>query len=271
METTLVSTDFSDSSNQLIQYATNLSVHFNTSITIFHAYQIPIAYSDLPVATLSLEELRKRADEKMEEIKIQIQNNNKTVEVKTILCLGEPATELLKICREINPWILILGTGNSNKLERAFLGSTTMHAINHWNKPILITPNNAVFKKIQRIGFACDFMKVEKTTPTEIIKKFTKSFDAEFHICHVETGAEKEVMILQKELLQGLLVNISLKFHELINSDVQEGIHQFCIDNQIDLLITVPKKHQLIDRLFKRNNMKEIIFHSEIPILSIHE
>ena len=54
------------------------------------------------------------------------------------------------------------------------------------------------------------------------------------------------------------------------NTEVK-GINDFVTEHQINLVITIPKKHGLFDRLFKRSHTKHLAFHTHIPIMCIHE
>jgi hypothetical protein len=53
--------------------------------------------------------------------------------------------------------------------------------------------------------------------------------------------------------------------------DVVEGIHQFAETKGFDLLLTIPKKHKLLSGLFEKSHTRELVFHSHIPIMCLHE
>lgn len=274
MNSVIACIDLTESSKKVVDYALNICKELNAELCLFHSYQVPVAYSEIPVVTLSLEEIKNSAEKKLIEIKkdIEDQIQNK-IKVTIELVLGEPANELENKCKSRKTDLVIMGTGNSNKLERAFVGSTTLHAINHLHVPVLVVPRETVFKKLNRIGFACDFMKVEKTTPTGILNAFCERFGAALHILHVETQDEIHSKDLQeqKELLDHLLKDLKPEFHYIKNESVEQGIHQFVNELQLDLLISIPKKHKLIERIFNRTHTNDLIFHSQIPILAVHE
>jgi nucleotide-binding universal stress UspA family protein len=52
---------------------------------------------------------------------------------------------------------------------------------------------------------------------------------------------------------------------------VEEGINEFAEKNNIDLLITIPKKHGLFDNLFKHSSTKELITQSHVPVMCVHD
>ena len=55
------------------------------------------------------------------------------------------------------------------------------------------------------------------------------------------------------------------------NRDIEDGINEFAIKNELDLVITIPKKHNSIERIFKETSSKQLIYHGNVPILCMHE
>ena len=61
------------------------------------------------------------------------------------------------------------------------------------------------------------------------------------------------------------------EYHFAEDTDFTECINEFVAAKSIDLIITIPKKHGLIDSLFKRSHTKMLAFHSHVPLLVIHD
>ena len=53
--------------------------------------------------------------------------------------------------------------------------------------------------------------------------------------------------------------------------DFVDAINTFTKDFEIDLIITVPKKHSFLSTLFKKNHTTKLAYSSNVPILAIHE
>ena len=64
MKTIIVPTDFSPVSINAMHYAANMASSIGASIILFHAYQIPVAFSEVPVVSISIEEMKKINDDK---------------------------------------------------------------------------------------------------------------------------------------------------------------------------------------------------------------
>ena len=41
--------------------------------------------------------------------------------------------------------------------------------------------------------------------------------------------------------------------------------------NNLDLVITIPKKHKLLEGLFKKSSTKQLVFDSHVPVMCVHE
>lgn len=60
-------------------------------------------------------------------------------------------------------------------------------------------------------------------------------------------------------------------YHFLNNKDVEEGLTGFAEKNNLDLLIIVPKKHNIFDKLFHKSHTKKLMLETHVPVMSVHE
>ena len=68
-------------------------------------------------------------------------------------------------------------------------------------------------------------------------------------------------------VLDGLLKGYQPQYHFTENESFTAGINLFADNNQIDLVITMPKKHGFFDTLFKKSHTKRLAFHSHLPLV----
>ena len=86
--------------------------------------------------------------------------------------------------------------------------------------------------------------------------------------------SDKEITSEKKyqKLLQSLLNEYELRFHFECNENFIACLNNYIKENAIDLIITVPKKHNFFELLFKKEgHLKKMAFHSSIPLMCIHE
>jgi nucleotide-binding universal stress UspA family protein len=274
MKTLIVPTDFSPVSINALHYAINLAKDIFAKVVLFHAYQVPIAFSEVPVVTISMEEMKAQTDERMEDLTKSVEHlTSGTVPVSYRNTLGETMEELEAICRELNPYAVIMGTRGAGAVETLFMGSTTIAAVNRLHVPVIIVPPGARYKLIRKIGFACDYSSVAETTPIKEIIELCRLFNASLHVLNVDYKNKHftaEVpMALTK--VRELLEPVAPKYHYIEDQDVEDGVNRFAETHGIDLIITIPKKHKLLERIFQRSHTRDLALHAHIPIAAIHE
>jgi nucleotide-binding universal stress UspA family protein len=275
MKTIIVPTDFSPIATNAMNFAADMAVNINASLMLLHVYQVPVSMTDVPVVLVSAEELRKSSEAKLEEIKDALTHiTSGKIKVYTEARLGDVSDELEEVCKQIQPFAVIMGTKGTSGVERLLFGSTTLTAIRHLTWPVIVVPPGKEYGKgIKKIGFACDFDKVVETTPIQFIKSMVKEFGAELHVLNVDYESRhfKPETPEESLMLHTLLEGLNPSYHFINHVDIEDGINEFVEENNIDLLITIPKKHKLLDSLFKHSSTKELVTQSHVPVMCVHE
>ena len=188
--------------------------------------------------------------------------------------LGIVPDELEDICKMLQPFAIVMGTTGHSTVERALFGSNTLSVIKHLTWPVICVPKGKEYGAgIRKIGLACDFREVVETTPFSNIKAFVKEFGSELHVLNVEHGsspAHKDISE-QSALLQTALEDISPQYHFIKHKDIEDGINEFAEINNLDLIITIPKKHKLLEGHFRKSSTRQLVFESHVPVMCIHE
>ena len=73
MKLILVPTDFSPLADNALKYAMDLASAMDGSIMLVNVYQLPISFSEVPMITISVDELKKISEDKLDESKKQIE------------------------------------------------------------------------------------------------------------------------------------------------------------------------------------------------------
>lgn len=273
MHTLIVATDFSPVSVNAVNYAADLALDLDLSIILVNAYQIPVTFTEVPFMDISVEELHKVSVLKLKELKTNLERiTSNKVKIYTESRLGYVTEVIEDISEKVEPLAIIMGSKGTTEIERLFMGSNTLSTVMNVTYPILVIPPGVIFKKIKKIGFACDLKAVVETTSAKEIINFCKIFGATLTVLNVQHDIDHDAETAEQTLLlQTMLDKAKPEFEHIQNIDVAEGIHSWSEKNCLDLVITIPKKHKMIERLFNRNHTKVIIFRSHIPLLCIHE
>jgi hypothetical protein len=59
-------------------------------------------------------------------------------------------------------------------------------------------------------------------------------------------------------------------YHFIEEEDIEAGLNRFAEENNLDLLITIPKKHRFIEAIFKRSSTKRLLKEARVPVVGIH-
>ena len=275
MKTIIVPTDFSPVATNAMNFAADMAVNINASIMLLHVYEVPVSMTDVPVVLVSADELRKNTESKLGELKASLLHiTSGKIKVYTEARMGNVSDEIEEMCKDLSPFAVIIGTKGASGIERMLFGSNTLRAIRHLKCPVIVVPPGKEYGTgIRKIGFACDFEKVVESTPVQFIRNMVKEFGAELHVLsvdhegkHFKPGTPEESL-----LLHTLLEDLNPSYHFIDNADIEDGINEFAEKNNIDLLITIPKKHGLMDTLFGHSSTKELVTHSHVPVMCVHE
>ena len=275
MKTIIVPTDFSPIATNAMNFASDMAVNINASLMLLHVYQVPVSMTDVPVVLVSADELRKSSEAKLAELKNALTHiTSGKIKIYTESRLGDVSDELEEVCKNIQPFAVIMGTKGATGVERILFGSTTLTAIRHLKCPVIVVPPGKEYGTgIKKIGFACDFEKVVESTPIQFIRSMVKEFGAELHVLNVDYESRhfKPETPEESLMLHTLLEGLNPSYHFINHVDIEDGINEFAEENNIDLLITIPKKHKLLDSLFKHSSTKELVTQSHVPVMCVHE
>ena len=272
MKTILVATDFSPAALNAANYAADMALAINADILLLHVYQIPVVYLEVPVA-VNEEGIMQDAEKEILKLKKElIQKTGGKLNMETEVRMSIFFPELKTVCERIKPYTVVMGSQGKTAAERLLFGSHAVYAMKHLMWPLITVPLGATFSSVKKIGLACDFDKVVDTTPVDEIKILVNDFNAELHV--LNTG-KKEVfnpeIVFESGVLEEMLAPKKPNYHFITNQNTDEGIMDFAEKNHIDLLVVLPKRHGLLDKLIHKSHTKQLVLHSHVPVMALHQ
>jgi nucleotide-binding universal stress UspA family protein len=261
MKTVIVPVDFSDTSLNAARYAVQLLTgHYGVEMILYHVYE-----KDSHAAEVknSLDDLKK------ELMNIGIVKINPLAEKGNNF-----VAELEKLVRHREADLIIMGITGRSPIGQALMGSNTFKIVEEKVCPVLIIPANATYKEVKNVLLTCDFKDVKQTIPSVPIKKILKTFLPNLFIINVDSEhyvALTEGYQAEKQTLQDMFAEFHPQFFFLGWYEVDEAINQFAKDKNIDFIITVPKERNLFEKMFTSSRTRKLAYHSDIPVLAVHE
>ena len=273
MKTIIVPTDYSPASTNAVNYAADMALAIRADLLLVHFFQLPLSVAEVPLALVSVDEMQKTEDKKLADLKADVEHiTSGKIIISTEARMGSVIDELQDICNKKEPFAIVMGTTGLSAIERTLFGSTTLSVIKHLTWPVICVPKGKEYGEgIKKIGFACDFQDVEYITPFEQITHFVKELNAELHILNVEQQEPKPDLAEQTAILGTAISEMNPQFHFIDHKDIEDGINEFAEENNLDLVIAIPKKHKLLEKIFKPSSTKQLVFESHIPVMCIHE
>ncbi len=274
MKNIIAAVDFSKVSVNAARYAVQLAEFYKANVWIYHAYQLPVTISDIGYPFVSAAELQNLADFQMQELVKELSEiPGQPVTINSRVELTNLMDGLHGFYDEVKTDILVMGITGKSALQRLLAGSNTIHAIQHLHYPVLIVPAGAKFSTHRKIGLAVDYEKPVAPGTINLINSITNDFHASLYVINVDwnnrhnTDACKK----QEEILHQQLDNNNVHFRSLQNEHVATAIHDFVKEETIELLIALPRKHNLVEKLFSAAHTPELLYHTDIPVLCIPE
>jgi nucleotide-binding universal stress UspA family protein len=135
----LVPVDFSETSDRALDYAVELARKFDATITVLHAYQIPV-YGFPDAAYITASEVAAQISNAAQGRLDAILEDNKTsgVPMNAVLRDGVAWEEVNAVAVDIHADLIIIGTHGRRGLARALLGSVAENVIRTSSVPVLV-------------------------------------------------------------------------------------------------------------------------------------
>jgi nucleotide-binding universal stress UspA family protein len=272
MNKIIVPVDFSAAAENAAFFAAELAAFYHAELHLYNAYgtYTPVSEYAWIVTANEIHEAAAFEMEKFQEnleSKLSVPPRMVTKVEEVFLQAGLPA-----YCDEQKPDLVVMGLSGKNAFTRLVVGSNTIYAIQHLTCPVLVVPPKANFAPVRKLGFACDYEAVIATTPVGPIKKLVKDFNAALFVLNVEAGVvvHDEKSEAAKHLKE-LLKECNPEYQTVISKDITAGINYFAEQTKADWLVVIPKKHNLMEKMFRRSQTSDLLHHTTMPVLCIHE
>jgi len=284
MKKILVPIDFSSTSKNAANYAAVVAKQLKAEIILMHAYIEPLATGDLPVVSISFEELKKAVDEQLVKIENElITKHGKDIVISSITKIGFVFEEIKDTVEKNNIDLIVMGITGAGKFSELLIGSNATRVVHLLKCPVFIVPPEGRFTQIKNIAFACDYNQLEESKAVDKLVEFVKLFNAKLMIVNISNDLKKPA---QPKELAGVLLeyifenvdesldipdNVDYSVYKIKDEDIVHGINNFVDKHKADLLVMIPRKHNLLSTLFNESNTKKMAFHTHVPLLALHE
>ena len=269
----LVPIDFSPCSYNALEYAMWFAQKNHSKIVLLHAYHIPIPVAEMEVYidVNRVANFEKETQEKIDEL---VQTYPQLDQL-----LAEQHTKAAFAIEAINKQVaesdcdfIIMGTHGATNTFDELVGSNTLHTIKQCEVPVLAIPAEYEPAEIQNILFAFDYKPLESREDLLPLIEFTQSNGAQMHVVHITDRLDRlhESEIGEAKILEQHLKGIPHRYHMLEANHIEDGLMEYINTHNIEVIAVMPRKHSVWEKLFKSSISKQLVHHSNIPILAFH-
>lgn len=270
----LVPVDFSDTSRNALSYALDMAQYIPlSSVLIFNSFEKVMAGTDGTPLSSNSDVRRNISLLALENLKNSILNNRK-IDVTIHAEEGSLLENLESLIGEGKFDMIVMGINGATRMEQIMIGSSTLNVVAKLSCPVLIVPPAARYNRIRTVVYASDMKNVQATTPVKTLRKVLDLFSPKLYVVNVDTEHFVEISEeykQEKAMMNELLDGFEPDYAFIRLYDFTEAIHQFANDRKADLIITAPKKHGFLEKIFTTSHTEKLAYHTHIPLLAIQE
>jgi len=279
MKNILIPTDFSENSWNAIKYGL---AHFKDTACNFYLLHVTnysyIVQGDTPIPSADIEienSFTEKAKSDLNELLLKVKNigTSENHNFFTLTSYNYFIISVKKHIKEKSIDLVIMGTKGASGLKEVMIGSNTGDLITQVKCPVLVVPENAVFKKPEEIAYPTDYNIFHQPEILNGISEMVDQYDSTLRILHVARKNDElsEFQLENKELLHNYFMDEKHSFHRVTNKNIEQGIQCFIESRDIDILVMVAKNINLFQRIWFKPTVEDISYHTEIPFLVLHE
>ena len=273
MKTILVPVDFSQTSVNAARYALQFARQSGGKLMLLHAFLSPSALPMQGDVQLTEEGLWQRNQEELKKLAGILSEADNFVKVEFMQLRGTVTEAVMQFEDTIQTLLVVMGITGAGKISESFIGSNTLAVARRTALPVIIVPDNAQWQPITDVGLTTDFKDVIDTIPEKKIKEMLAVLGSRLHVLNVDFQDREwtDDTPFQSGLVETMFEHYHPASHFIQHENIAQGLSDYALKNGIELLIAIPKKHNLLDRLFSKSYTKELVFHSKVPVLVMHE
>jgi nucleotide-binding universal stress UspA family protein len=273
MKQILVATDFSACAGNAMEYALELAKTLNIELCAIHAIGSTEGVNNSMLNALYITDYQNNKREALSAWASAYSSKEeyKNVTVTTVAEVGSVSSVLTKHIDSNPVELLVMGTMGSTGITGLF-GSNANTMVEKTKVPTLIIPLESKFSTNPVITLATDFSSNLSAEDVNGLNELIVAFKSEkLNVLNIIEGTDWKTNEPGENVFKKLINNAELEFKYINESNPIEGIMNFIVSNQTDILCVVKRHHNMIYRIFNKSTVNQIMNRSIKAILVLHE
>lgn len=271
----VVPVDFGEQANIALEQAAHLAKMIDADITLIYVMESG-GFLGRFLSKQQDEEMRKEIEQKMDEL-IEKVEKEQGVKCDKVIAQGTVYDKIDEVAAMLGAKFIVMGTNGAATGRKRFVGSNTLRVVRSSSIPVITIKGKHHRDGCRNIVVPLDLTKETREKVTKAME-FAKMYSSDVRIVSVLFSTDEFIVNrLTRQLSQ---VKAYVEKHgvrctgEIIKGiKGEESLGQIIIDyaNKVegDLLLIMTQQEQDITDLFIGSAAQEIIYKSDIPVLSI--
>jgi len=274
MKEIVVAVDFSDCSVNAMEHAVNIADKSELDLTMVWVNNPNI--TKIKISSDKSDELTKEVSQQFDQLIAQYSKDLKKSNISYKIREGQIYAEIIKEAKENNATMIIAGTHGTTGYENFFIGSNANKIVANAPCPIItIRADRPISRNLSRIVLPIDStLETRQKVPFTIT--LAKLYDAEIYILGLFTSKVQDVQHTVKQYARQVaqyLEDENVKFNaEFIASDnITRNIIEYAGKTDANLISIMARQEKTTSNLWLGSYAQQMVNHSPIPVLTIHE
>lgn len=272
----VVTTDFSNTSRNVFEYAKGLAESLNATLTLVNVRENFMMVSDVTIAPFPLisnQDIIKKMEKFIEDERLKFDNVLTLNKTKIKVLHGDPANTLIELSKTEDVDLIVVGTTGASGVLTKIFGSTAAKISADAICPVLLVPHEAQWKNLEQIMYAANSESISKNMIKEIIDiaiivnadiQFVnvKNYDPVFEI--------KQDEINWDELFENINSNLYFDKHTIYGNDTIDELKKYSQKINADMIVFVGNNRGFWGNLIRDNISKKMALTTTIPMMVLH-
>ncbi len=276
----LLPTDFSKNALNAARYALDLYADQKCDLHFLNVYQVDgyTLENDMMVpepGERAFETAKRHSEEQFKKFLhlLRLRPENPKHTYHTISTLSYLFEAVINVIAKKDIDIIVMGTKGETGSRTAIFGTNTIHLMEDITMcPVLAIPDGVTFSVPKEIVFPTDYKTPYKRKELSYLIEIGKMHGTFIRVLHIKEKADlNKKQQDNKSLLKSILADTDHSFHTLEDIKVQAGINAFIDSRDSDMIAFINRKRSFFSTVFSRPLVKELGYHSRIPIIALND
>ena len=248
MNKILVPIDFSKTSLNAMSYSIKLFGASELEITVLHACEMSSNAFHMKSMDSILE---KEARREMETLIKKVYDEKPDIVLKTKIMKGDAVSVITSLGNSGAYDFIVMGTKGASGLKEVFIGSVAGSVISKTQAPVLIVPDNYLYRPLNEIVFAISGIPLSSASVVEPLRKLAMLHPCKVNVLHVTEGKKldlEEVLSTIEDLDPSVVYAFGA-------GNINESLNDYLTKGDAELLCLIRSKKDFFSRILDDSSL----------------